>query len=124
MVARGVRGEGMRYRRPKRQVADHALGYAVTHSDFVSTDRGLAERVARELDRVDPLPAPPCPHENQVELGGAWGGAGGLVAHVLRLRSSPLRHAKDTTCVTRSYGYPGASIKRHGQTETPDRDPG
>lgn len=57
----------MRYRRPKRSVVvDDTRGFAVTSSDFTSNDRALAESVARELDRVDPLPVPPCPHEGHL----------------------------------------------------------
>lgn len=47
-------------------MVEDPLGYAVTESTHVVADRTLAEAVADELDRVDPLPAPPCPHEGNV----------------------------------------------------------
>lgn len=41
--------------RAKRTVVECDAGWAVTDSDFVTTDRALAVAVAAELDRVEPL---------------------------------------------------------------------
>jgi hypothetical protein len=38
----------------RRQVTEHRDGWTV--DDFTSSDRELAKAVARELDRIDPLP--------------------------------------------------------------------
>lgn len=55
--------------RPHRQVIDHPQGYGITGEDFHTTDRTLAESVAAELDRRDPLPRPPCPgHGDWIDL--------------------------------------------------------
>jgi hypothetical protein len=49
-------------RHVRRQVEDHPLGYTITaEPGFTTTDPTLARAVARQLDRVDPLP---CRHEH------------------------------------------------------------
>lgn len=45
--------------RPRRAVTHGPRGWEVSHSDFASVDKALAVAVAREYDRIDPLP---CPH--------------------------------------------------------------
>ena len=43
---------------PRRTVTETEPGiYTVSDSSFVTTDRTLAESVATELDRIEPLPA-------------------------------------------------------------------
>lgn len=48
---------GLQWGRPRRRrVIDHPQGYGIAGEDFRTTDRTLAEQVAAELDRTDPLP--------------------------------------------------------------------
>lgn len=51
--------------RPRRQVIDHPQGYGIAGEDFHTTDRHLAEQVAAELDRADPLP---CTGHDWIEI--------------------------------------------------------
>lgn len=49
----------------RRTVLSVPAGYAVEGDGFTTTDRTLAEQVAAELDRIDPLP---CPGHEWVEI--------------------------------------------------------
>jgi len=51
------------YLRVPREVVRNALGWVVTYSEFVTSDRELAEAVRDRLDVVDPVQGPPCPHD-------------------------------------------------------------
>lgn len=42
--------------RPRRKVIDTPVGYGIEGDAFTTSDRTLAEHMAAELDRTDPLP--------------------------------------------------------------------
>jgi hypothetical protein len=42
--------------RPRRAVDEYPDGYGIAGDPFRTTDRELARAVAKELDRIDPLP--------------------------------------------------------------------
>jgi len=55
--------------RPRRAVDEYPDGYGIAGDPFRTSDPELARSVAKELDRIDPLP---CEHGDWVEIN-QWG---------------------------------------------------